>query len=199
MAAVSCSVWETGNALSCNALSVELIDMKTSTDTALSAIHSVPTPAAVAEQRRPGTVAASCSPRRIVLAVNGAVAVEIESYGHLHGVPGSYDLVADLRDFIRDPHVSPQMRESTGRELDVRLHVLTTPGALALVDHLVGAAVALLASAPTRPVRIGVSCAGGRHRSVAVAEAIAERIRLAGHGVLITHHHIDEPVVQRAS
>ncbi|WP_051114948.1 RapZ C-terminal domain-containing protein [Actinokineospora enzanensis] len=173
--------------------------MMTTSDTARSAIHSVPAPAAVAEQRRPG----SCSPRRIVLAVDGAVdgavAVEVESYGHLHGVPGSYDLVADLRDFIRDPHVSPQMRESTGRELDVRLHVLTTPGAMALVDHLVGAAVALLASAPTRPVRIGVSCAGGRHRSVAVAEAIAERIRLAGHGVLVTHHHIDEPVVQRAS
>ena len=195
MVTVSSSVWETDNALSCNALRVELIDMKTSSDTARSTIHSVPAPVAVAEQRRPG----SCSPRRIVLAVNGAVAVEVESYGHLHGVPGSYDLVADLRDFIRDPHVSPQMRESTGRELDVRLHVLTTPGALALVDNLVGAALALLASAPTRPVRIGVSCAGGRHRSVAVAEAIAERIRLAGHGVLVTHHHIDEPVVQRAS
>jgi UPF0042 nucleotide-binding protein len=197
--AVSSSVWETDNALSCNAFGVELIDMKTTSDTARSAIHSVPAPAVVAKQRRPGTAAAGCTPRRIVLAVDGAVAVEVESYGHLHGVPGSYDLVADLRDFIRDPHVSPQMRESTGRELDVRLHVLATPGALALVDHLVGAALALIASAPTRPVRIGVSCAGGRHRSVAVAEAIAERIRLAGHGVVVTHHHIDEPVVQRAS
>ncbi|MCI2422884.1 ATPase [Saccharopolyspora sp. K220] len=121
--------------------------------------------------------------------------VHVESFGHLHGVPGCYDLVVDLRDFIRDPHVSPEMRESTGRELDVRAHVLATPGAQGLVEHLVGAARALLVSAPSsRPVRIGLSCQGGRHRSVAISEAVAERIRLAGHGVLVKHHHINEPV-----
>lgn len=139
-------------------------------------------------------------PMLISLAAEGSVAVHVESFGHLHGVPRSYDLAVDLRDFIRDPHVSPEMRESTGRELAVRVHVLATPGARALVDHLVGAALALLETAPrTRPVRIGISCAGGRHRSVAAAEAVAERIRLAGHGVLVAHHHVNEPVVRRAS
>jgi UPF0042 nucleotide-binding protein len=142
----------------------------------------------------------SAQPMLISLAVEGNVSVHVESFGHLHGVPSSYDLAVDLRDFIRDPHVSPEMRESTGRELEVRMHVLATPGAQALVDHLVGVALALLETAPrARPMRIGISCAGGRHRSVAAAEAVAERIKLAGHGVLVVHHHVNEPVVRRAS
>ncbi len=104
----------------------------------------------------------SAQPVLISLATEGNVSVHVESFGHLHGVPRSYDLAVDLRDFIRDPHVSPEMRESTGRELEVRAHVLSTPGARALVDHLVGVALALLETAPrTRPVRIGISCAGG--------------------------------------
>lgn len=107
--------------------------------------------------------------------------------------------MADLRDFIRDPHISPALRESTGRELDVRVNVLAAPGAQALVDHLVGATLSLLVSAPAgRTVRVGVSCQGGRHRSVVVADEVSLRIRLAGHGVLVTHHHVGESV-RRAS
>jgi hypothetical protein len=34
---------------------------------------------------------------------------------------------------------------------------------------------------------------------VAAAEAVAERIRLAGHGVLVEHHHVNAPVVRRAA
>ena len=135
----------------------------------------------------------------ISLDVQGKVAVHVESFGYLHGAPGGYDLVADLRDFIRDPHVSPALCESSGRALDVRVNVLAAPGAHALVDHLVGATLSLLVSAPAgRTVRLGVSCQGGRHRSVAVAEAVAQRVRLEGHGVLVTHHHVAKPV-RRAS
>jgi UPF0042 nucleotide-binding protein len=153
-----------------------------------------------ADQPRSDVPAANVGPVRISLAAQGDTAVFVESFGYLHGVPGDYDLTMDLRDFIRDPHVSPQIRESTGRALDVRVHVLATPGAQALVNHLVGTALALLDSMTRpRPVRIGVACAGGRHRSVAVAETIAEQIRLAGHGVQVVHHHVNEPVVRRAA
>lgn len=124
----------------------------------------------------------------------------IESFGHLHGVPRDYDLAIDLRDFIRDPHVSPEMRESTGRDPRVKKHVLATPGARALVDHLAGTALALLVSAPdSRSIHVGIACSGGRHRSVVTAEAVAEQVRRSGHHVRVTHHHIDRPVVRRNS
>lgn len=139
------------------------------------------------------------APMTISLAVQGVHAVRIESFGHLHGIPGTFDLALDLRDFIRDPHVSPELRNSTGQTLQVRANVLGAPGAQQLVTNLAAAVEALLASVPPqRPVRVGLSCQGGRHRSVAVAEAAAEQLRLAGHGVLVIHHHITQPV-RRAS
>jgi UPF0042 nucleotide-binding protein len=140
------------------------------------------------------------TPIVIALATVRDTDVHVESFGHLHGAPGDYDLLIDLRDFLRDPHTSPQMRQSTGRDLATRVHVLATPGAVALAGYLVGTALALLDSlGRSRPVRIGLACAGGRHRSVALAEVIAERLALAGHGVRLTHHHVSEPVVERAS
>lgn len=142
----------------------------------------------------------STPPIVITLPAASEPAVHVESFGHLHGVPGHYDLTLDLRDFLRDPHVSARMRASTGRDLATRLHVLATPGAALLVDHLVGTALTLLDSAArSHPVRIGLACSGDRHRSVALAEVVAERLVLAGHGVRLTHHHVDEPVVERTS
>ncbi|MER5965394.1 hypothetical protein [Streptomyces sp. NPDC002057] len=49
-----------------------------------------------------------------------------------------------------------------------------------------------------RLVRLTVACQGGRHRSVAVAEAVAARVRAAwggAYGVEVEHHHIDHPVL----
>ncbi|WP_244809767.1 hypothetical protein [Streptomyces sp. So13.3] len=49
--------------------------------------------------------------------------------------------------------------------------------------------------------RLTVACQGGRHRSVAVAEAVARRIWTAWdgeYGVEVEHHHIDHPVLPAA-
>ena len=139
-------------------------------------------------------------PPVVIPLTSNEIDVLVESFGHLHGVPGDYDLLIDLRDFLRDPHISSRMRASTGRDLATRVHVLATPGAATLVDYLVGTALVLLDSGGrARPVRVGLACAGGRHRSVALAEVIAERLALAGCGVQLTHHHVDAPVVERTS
>ncbi|MEV5203167.1 RNase adapter RapZ [Streptomyces sp. NPDC053720] len=132
----------------------------------------------------------------------GPVFAVIRSIGARHD--GAHQLVADglyldLRKALRNPADDPAMRYRTGLDPDVYAHVLATPGARELVDRT---AVQLRALADEalrgRLVRLTVACQGGRHRSVAVAEAVGRRIWTAWggeYGVEVEHHHINHPVL----
>lgn len=125
--------------------------------------------------------------------------VELHSFGYLHGQPGT-GLVVDVRKALRDPHVDPAMRELTGLDDRVREHVLIHPSALTIVRDIVTQIEALLAgyaNSRTLLVRAWVGCADGRHRSVAVVEAVATVLRDLDIGVDVVHEHIHLPVVRR--
>ncbi|WP_439681656.1 RapZ C-terminal domain-containing protein [Embleya sp. MST-111070] len=98
---------------------------------------------------------------------------------------------------LRDPHVDPAMRRRTGLDATVRDHVLRTPGAAATVTRIVDETIALVRVAEVRRrlVRITLACIGGRHRSVVVAECVAERLRATGVEVEVDHAHIDRPIL----
>jgi len=137
------------------------------------------------------------------------VEVLVTSFGYLHmahlgGQPGLHstpraDVLVDVREHLRDPHVDPAFRELTGHDTAVMERVLATPGASALIDALVAAAAALLTGARRtgRLVRVAIGCAGGRHRSVVIADAVAARLALAGWGTEAEHLHLHLPVVER--
>lgn len=134
-----------------------------------------------------------------ILLGHNDIAARVESFGTLHGIPADYDLVLDLGDFLRDPHVSPQMRYATGMGLLVRANVLTAEGML-IAGALTDAVLGLIATAPPgRVVRVGLACRGGRHRSVALAEEVALRVYFARRTVLVVHHHVQRDVVERHS
>jgi UPF0042 nucleotide-binding protein len=48
------------------------------------------------------------------------------------------------------------------------------------------------------PVTVAIGCAGGRHRSVVLADVLAEHLALAGWHVQTNHLHVDKPVVVRS-
>lgn len=124
-------------------------------------------------------------------------AVEIVSFGYLHGEPPTAHLTIDLRHHFRDPHVSPELRHMTADDEPVRTTVLNTPGITALVDAT-ATAVAAFASGPSAgPVTVADGCAGGRHRAPTFARALAEQLTAAGHTVTIRHRDMAEPVVER--
>ncbi|RZQ64453.1 hypothetical protein EWH70_09510 [Amycolatopsis suaedae] len=127
------------------------------------------------------------------------VRFRVESFGYLHGQAPGADVVADVRHSLKDPHVSPELRELTGRDTAVRLNVLAQPGAPELVRALAAAALALRPSAEARGVlvHLAIGCQGGRHRSVVLADAIATALFLAGYGVHVVHTHLSRPVVDR--
>lgn len=123
--------------------------------------------------------------------------VHIISFGFLHGPAPEADVVLDLRRAFRDPHVDPRMRELTGQDRLVQRAVLRTAGIRALLKATVQQVRAYAAGPSVDRIVIGSACAGGRHRSVVVADQLARRLRRRGHTVTVVHRDIDKPVVQR--
>jgi UPF0042 nucleotide-binding protein len=123
--------------------------------------------------------------------------VVIVSFGFLHADAPEADIVLDLRRAFRDPHVDPRMRQLTGRDRLVRRTVLGTAGIRQLLKATTQQVQAYAAGPSADQIVIGSGCAGGRHRSVVVADQLARRLRRRGHTVTVTHRDLHLPVVQR--
>jgi len=103
------------------------------------------------------------------------------SFGFKYGLPVDADSVADVR-FLPNPHWVPSLRPHTGQEAIVRDYVLGQDGALEFLDryeHL----LRLVAGGYVREGKhfalAAVGCTGGKHRSVALTEQLAERLSAA--------------------
>lgn len=122
----------------------------------------------------------------------GGMSVSLMSFGYKHGLPTDADLVFDCR-FLPNPHWVEDMRARTGREPDVRAYALDHPKAPAFLDQVEGLLALLVPEYQAEGkayLTIAFGCTGGHHRSVAVAEEVAERLRTA-HGVEAAVAHRD--------
>lgn len=114
--------------------------------------------------------------------------VNVVAFGFKYGLPLDADHVVDVR-FLSNPYWVTELRHLTGRDAPVRDYVLGRPGALEFVERYVKALEPVLAGylhEEKRYVTIAVGCTGGKHRSVAIAEAIAQRLRAEGQRVTVT-------------
>ncbi|CAL9674859.1 RapZ C-terminal domain-containing protein [Streptomyces sp. enrichment culture] len=100
--------------------------------------------------------------------------VSITSFGYLHGQEPAARVCYDLRHQFKDPHLRPELRYLTARDAPVREAVMGTDGVPALV-HAIAATVDAYLAGPRQdePLTVAVGCAGGRHRSATVADALA--------------------------
>lgn len=117
----------------------------------------------------------------------------VESFGYKHGLPMDADIVMDLR-FLPNPHWDEALRPLTGRDPAVRDFVLGSPAAADFLEHFEGLLARLLPAYEDEGrtyLTVALGCTGGRHRSVAVAEEIARRLRLIGHAVRVGHRDIE--------
>lgn len=129
------------------------------------------------------------------------IAAEIMSFGYRHRPPPKATVVLDVRTLLYDPYIDPELREMTGRHPAVQERVLTTPGAVRLVRQTANLVDDLLADAGDPQelrVDVAVGCAGGRHRSVVLADAIAATLASRGIRVEVIHLDVDEPVMPAA-
>ncbi|MEX3563306.1 RNase adapter RapZ [Corynebacterium phoceense] len=105
--------------------------------------------------------------------------ITLESFGFKHGSPRDADLVMDVR-FLPNPYWVPELRGYRGTDAPVSDYVLSQPGAADFVDRFINVLDSMLAGYRHEGknfITIGIGCTGGHHRSVAVTEEIARRLR----------------------
>lgn len=121
------------------------------------------------------------------------VNVHIFSFGFKHGVPSDADFVLDVR-FLPNPFWIPELRNLTGRDTPVRDYVLASDGACEFLDAYEKAldiALEGYAHEDKHFVTIAVGCTGGQHRSVAMSNELARRLKEKGFSVTVSARELD--------
>ena len=117
--------------------------------------------------------------------------VTILSFGHKYGMPEA-DVVFDAR-CLENPYWVPELRPLSGLDAPVREFVFSHPESRALLRQatdFLRCELRLAEQHGARELTVAVGCTGGRHRSVAVAEALAGELRQEGCAVLVQHRDI---------
>ena len=118
--------------------------------------------------------------------------VAVESFGFKHGLPLDADIVMDVR-FLPNPHWEDDLRPLTGHDPKVRDYVLETAAGSSFVDQfdeLLATLVPQYQAEGRSYLTVAIGCTGGRHRSVAVAEELAARLRQRGVAVRASHRDV---------
>jgi len=126
-------------------------------------------------------------------APGGQLVVTILSFGFKHGIPVDSDLLFDVR-FLPNPHFVPRLRPHTGRDADVVKYINKSEATAEFLTHT-GNLLQFLIPQYVREgkayLTIGIGCTGGRHRSVAIAEALKKALSgLQGVRVRVRHRDI---------
>src|SRR4028119_375648 len=131
--------------------------------------------------------------KKLAESFSSRLTVSLTSFGFKHGIPMDVDTLLDVR-FLPNPHYDPDLRPLTGHDEPVRQAVLGLEDCqafLAKVGDLLSFLIPRYDAEGKTYFTLGVGCTGGRHRSVAVVEELAKRLREEGAGVGIFVRHRD--------
>ena len=118
--------------------------------------------------------------------------VAVESFGFKHGLPLDADIVMDVR-FLPNPYWVEQLRPLTGHDPAVRDYVIEraqTSEFLDSFDEMLKTVVPGYQAEGRSYLTIAIGCTGGRHRSVAIVEELASRLRARGLAVRTSHRDV---------
>lgn len=121
-----------------------------------------------------------------------ALRVTVMSFGFKYGLPLDADHVADVR-FLPNPFWVPELRPRTGLDDAVRDFVLAQEGAEGFLKSYAATLAPLLPGyvrENKRYLTVAVGCTGGKHRSVAVTEALAQQLRAPDVHVSTVHRDL---------
>jgi UPF0042 nucleotide-binding protein len=117
----------------------------------------------------------------------------VVSFGYKYGLPLDVDVVLDCR-FLPNPFWIEELRPFSGLDEPVRDYVLAQPETkdfLEKVDGLLTGILPSFAREGKSYLTIALGCTGGRHRSVALAEALGKRFGEHGHPVSVFHRDVE--------
>ncbi len=114
------------------------------------------------------------------------------SFGFRHGLPAEADYVFDVR-FLPNPFFVDGLRDGRGVDAAVADFVMKQPAARMMLDHVHAMLTDVLPLAEDEgktSMTVAIGCTGGHHRSVAMIEALADRLAQAGHETVVRHRDI---------
>ncbi len=118
--------------------------------------------------------------------------ITLVSFGFKYGVPIDANLIADMR-FLPNPFWVPELQPQTGLDSDVSAYVLAQSRAAEFLEEyerLIDLLTDGFVAEDKLYLTIGIGCTGGKHRSVAMTEALSERLKSKGGNTLVVHRDL---------
>lgn len=121
--------------------------------------------------------------------VDTKLAISVVSFGFKHGILLDADLIFDVR-FLPNPYYIEELKKSSGLNTDIKEYVFGFEEANEFLDKLVDMMEFLIpkySKEGKTNLIIGIGCTGGKHRSVAIAQALTTRLEGNGEKVYVSH------------
>ncbi len=121
--------------------------------------------------------------------------VTIMSFGYKHGLPREADIVMDVR-FLKNPHWEIALRPLTGKDADVQTYIgqdKSLKSFLLNLETMLEPLFERYTHEGKSYLTVALGCTGGKHRSVYVAELLADWVQQKGIVTAIEHRDIDRP------
>ncbi|MEO1139520.1 MAG: RNase adapter RapZ [Pseudomonadota bacterium] len=123
----------------------------------------------------------------------GHLSVSVQSFSYKRGLPRGLDMVLDCR-FLRNPYWEEDLRALSGQDAKVQAYVGDDPRFSGFAERVTDLTKELLPAYKAEGkayLAIGFGCTGGQHRSVTMAETLAEALAEAGWQVSIRHRELE--------
>lgn len=120
--------------------------------------------------------------------------IDVQSFGYKYGLPLESSMVMDVR-FLPNPFFVPQLKDGSGLDREVRDYVLDNPLSVKFLEQMYTMLDMLMPAYSKEGkmyLTISIGCTGGRHRSVAIAEAIGQYLKQHWPTVRISHRDIEK-------
>lgn len=118
--------------------------------------------------------------------------IHVLSFGFKYGVPLDADMVLDCR-FLPNPYYIEALSPLSGLDDPVREFLFDIPATgefVVKVEELLAFLLPRFSDEGKQHMTVAFGCTGGRHRSTAVGEAVAARLRALGHSVSVEHRDL---------
>ena len=124
----------------------------------------------------------------------GKMSLLVESFGFKYGIPADCDNIYDVR-FLPNPFYDPDLKPLSGTDEGIKKYLHTFPETDTFLEYIQKISLftlpLYLQEGKARLV-IGIGCTGGRHRSVYIAEKLAEVLQKNGYPAKVFHRDIDK-------
>ncbi len=125
-------------------------------------------------------------------ASEGTIYLTFMSFGYKYGIPSDADLVFDVR-FLPNPFYVDELKHRTGNEKEVQAYVCQSGEAdefLAKTEDMLDYLIPKYKAEGKRQLMVCVGCTGGRHRSVTIANLLADYYQGSGRPVSVLHRDL---------